>query len=512
MSDNRAIFAVQHMHQRFLLRKLHHTQQFAPMYNARTQALKGRAAEVAMSSHSHLKRGAKSAPPCDALDVASRVLNLEVDKESLVIGTLYKKLKTFRGFLAEYQRELVRIDAGEEDEDGDGEEGGGDGEEMDVPSIDDLNIHSQDPTSDVPASGGSLGLLCTNDDTIVIEDDSGRVELVDAPVHTLVTGMIVAVRGKLNSQGKLVVTELFFPGCPAAPLRQFPAAPPVYVAYVCDLSVGSRASSVLLGKLVSFFGGAYDDGEGIKAASIGQLVIGGNVFEPTEELRLKNKVRLEPADHRRLGDLKGAGGSFSGTSTSPGVGTLADAGSMVRAMDQFISTVATIAAPMHVTVLPGENDPSNAFWPQQPFHRLLLQESSKLETVKVTTNPHEFRVKPVGSDSLTARIFVSSGQNVEDFVRQSRYRSRVEASAAIVHSGCAAPTAPNTLSCYPFIDVDPFVMDVAPHAFVSCNAPSFETSFVDGTRHVVVPSFLATSQVVLMNIASPTLDTHFITL
>ena len=514
MSDDRAVFAVQHMHQRFLLRKLHHTQQFAPMYNARTLALKSRAAEVAMNTHTHLKRGAKSAPPCDANSIASRVLNLEVDKESLVIGTLYKKLKTFRGYLSEYQKELVRIDAGEEDEDGDEDGGGEGGDDMDVPSIEDLGIHTQDTqdtaSTDGPIPGGSLGLLCSDDDTIVIEDDSGRVELIDAPIHSLVTGMIVAVRGKLNSQGKLVVTELFFPGCPPAPIRQFPAAAPNYVAYVCDLSVGSRGSPVLLGKLVSFFGGAYD-GDGIRAASIGQLVIGGNVFEPTEELRLKNKVRLEPADHRRLGDLKGAGGSFSATSTSE-VGTLADAGSMVRAMDQFISTVASISAPMHVTVLPGENDPSNAFWPQQPFHRLLLQESSKLETVKVATNPHEFRVKPVGSDEQTTRVFVSSGQNVEDFVRQSRYRSRVEASAAIMHSGVAAPTAPNTLVCYPFIDIDPFVLDVAPHAFVSCNAPSFDTSFVDGTRHIVVPSFLTTSQVVLMNLSSPTLETHVVTL
>ena len=501
------MFAVQHMHQRFLLRKPEHSQQFAPMYNARTAALKGRVTDVALSSPIHVKRGAKTAAACNVDDIISRVLSLEADKESLVVGTVYKKMRSFRGFLAEYQRELVRIDAGEEDDDGEGE--GGSNPDMDgVPSIEELGIHTQDAQESEDPVGGSMGLLCSNDDVVVIEDDSGRVELVDVAVHSLVTGMVVAVRGKLNSQGKLVVAQLFFPGCPPAPLRTFLPASPKYVAFVSDLSVGSRGSSVLLSKLISFFGGSYD-GTDLCAGSIGQLVIGGNVFEPTEELRLKSKVRLEPVDHRRLGDLKGAGGSFS---SHVGVGTLTDSGSMVRAMDQFVATVASIAAPMHVTLIPGDNDPSNAFWPQQPFHRLLLQESAKLETVKVATNPHEFRVKPVGSDDMTARIFVSAGQNLEDFVRQSRYRSRVEASAAIVNSGVAAPTAPNTLVCYPFVDVDPFVMEIAPHAFVSCNAPLFETAFIDGTRHIVVPSFASTSQVVLMNVASPELDTRVITL
>ena len=87
-----------------------------------------------------------------------------------------------------------------------------------------------------------------------------------------------------------------------------------------------------------------------------------------------------------------------------------------------------------------------------------------------------------------------------------------------------APTAPDTLTCYPFYDVDPFVIDDAhvPHlmfsggsrAFHSCWVPGAEAgaeaAAAGGVRVVTVPTFWSSHTAVLVNLRSPMLDAEAI--
>lgn len=43
-----------------------------------------------------------------------------------------------------------------------------------------------------------------------------------------------------------------------------------------------------------------------------------------------------------------------------------------------------------------------------------------------------------------------------------------------------APTAPDTLTCYPFADDDPFVMQQCPHIMFAGNQPQFESRMMEG--------------------------------
>ena len=72
-----------------------------------------------------------------------------------------------------------------------------------------------------------------------------------------------------------------------------------------------------------------------------------------------------------------------------------------------------------------------------------------------------------------------------------------------------APTAPDTLNCYPHFEQDPFIMEKAPNLYFSGNMATFESSLAEtGTRMVCVPEFASTKSVVLVDLSSPVLECH----
>ena len=79
-----------------------------------------------------------------------------------------------------------------------------------------------------------------------------------------------------------------------------------------------------------------------------------------------------------------------------------------------------------------------------------------------------------------------------------------------LHWGHICPTAPDTLSCYPFTEYDPFVLDGsnAPHILFAGNQAEFGSKLVEGaggkyrTRVISVPSFSKTGMAVLVDVNS----------
>jgi len=67
--------------------------------------------------------------------------------------------------------------------------------------------------------------------------------------------------------------------------------------------------------------------------------------------------------------------------------------------------------------------------------------------------------------------------------------------------GHLAPTAPDTMRCYPFQKADPFIIEHTPHVYVCGNCEKFETRMMgDSTRLVCVPSFVSEPTMVLVNV------------
>ena len=570
-------------HQRFLLKTLAFSQQYSHMYFARLRELKevveqrlmsdaavgpgqyrrvlaleptsddeddGGGPPSGASPTSPPARGASRSAPGFARTVGSmthlgggssrsggsRTL-ADASVPVYCIGTLFKVMPRCLRFLQEYTKELVRIDAGAED--GDDDEAG-----EDALALDDADASG--PL--VPAGGGDSAAAATSltsdGDILILEDESGRVELKlitsACGVHpgSLVTGVVVGVLGFLRSKGRFEVLRLVTPTSaaprPWLPSKAAGAHKPNYLAIVCGLEVPqSGVSPMGLEMLLEFVCGSLGDDTMANAAScIRRLLIGGNLVEFSEELKLKHKIRLEPADHSRL-KLSDAASSSNTTA---------------KAMRQVDVLLERIASVVEVDVMPGETDCTNCFLPQQPIHPILLPQAARHASLRLVTNPYEFLVqvtdahstqpanttastgRPVvcdvddespGAASPALRCLVTSGQNIDDVCRQSSLSPIQSLVSTVEDWSCLCPTCPNSLPCYPFRDCDPFVIRDAqqavaggknnqrPHLVVACNQPSFATTSRGGTRYVSVPSFAAKGPsggtIVLIDCSTPDL-------
>ena len=114
------------------------------------------------------------------------------------------------------------------------------------------------------------------------------------------------------------------------------------------------------------------------------------------------------------------------------------------------------------------------------------------------TNPAEFDV-----DGF--RFVGTGGQTVNDIYKYVDSEDRMEMMEAMLRWRLTAPTAPDTLWCYPFQDGDAFVMQECPHVYFAGNQPTFETCVVEGpvgqqVRIIAVPKFSETGEMVLLDV------------
>jgi DNA polymerase delta subunit 2 len=97
----------------------------------------------------------------------------------------------------------------------------------------------------------------------------------------------------------------------------------------------------------------------------------------------------------------------------------------------------------------------------------------------------------------------TAGQSIADLLRYCSCGSSCDAMQAQLEWRHLAPTAPDTMACYPFVDSDPFMLDdKSPHLYVAGNQPAFEQRDVGGVKVIAVPEFSSTGEVVIFDLAT----------
>ncbi|KAL4031583.1 hypothetical protein IC575_009868 [Cucumis melo] len=310
------------------------------------------------------------------------------------------------------------------------------------------------------------------DDHLVLEDESGRVKLSGDVLlpSVYVTGIVLALHGKETSVGDFLVLDILEADLPPQIERPLISSEDKYVIFVSGLSIGSSISNPLQFQLLvdHITGHLGDEKEQGIAAQIVHVVICGNSVEIPRGIL--NGQHLSAKDQTKL--------------TEP-----------LKELDIQLNQ---LAAGLPVDIMPGSSDPANFSLPQQPLHRCLFPGSSAYNTFRSCTNPHCFEL-----DNL--RFLGTSGQNVDNLEKYSEAKDKLEFMERTLRWRHLAPTAPNTLGCYPFTDRDPFLIESCPHVYFIGNQDKFDTRLIKGAegqmvRLIAIPRFCETGIAVMLNL------------
>ncbi|KAI0318361.1 hypothetical protein OF83DRAFT_35169 [Amylostereum chailletii] len=374
-----------------------------------------------------------------------------------------------------------------------------------------------------------LEKICSPDDSIMLEDESGRIRLVGDRVQNalLVTGVIAGALGVETNNGDFEVVDLCFAGM--APQEdedevvdgmdigedqpEPSGEPEDYAAFVSGLDVGSLVPvDAHIQMLVEYLSGEEGDTEDQSFSShITRLVVLGNSLAP-----IGTSGTGEEEEEGR--DKKARKYGHDNTSFSP------------HPILSLSGHLLDIAHSMPVHLLAGASDPSGTIMPQQPLPRAMFGEVSNYASFTCETNPTYLRLGQGSledsdteaeingvSSSKTSRtsirrkpctILASSGQPINDMFKYlpTPPATRLNLAESTLRWRHMAPTAPDTLWCHPFFTMDPFVLSQTPDIYVSGCQPRFATRLVrDGVRRcriVLVPSFSETGVLVLIGLKS----------
>ncbi|GFU41062.1 DNA polymerase delta subunit 2 [Nephila pilipes] len=306
------------------------------------------------------------------------------------------------------------------------------------------------------------------DDFLMLEDDLQRVVLcgnIDPQTH--VTGVNIAVLGYTEESGNFFVEDHCYP------LVKDPEVLP-------SLSVDKYVL------LVSGFG--LRKGEGMFPLQLLIDLITGHVGDSKMQQKYAQVVRVIIAGNSiGRGEPDVYESKYVARKSRRGLNS-----ESVQVLDNFISQLASSVA---VDIMPGEFDPASHLLPQKPLHICMFPKSSKYSTFKVVSNPYDATIDGV-------RFLGSSGQNIKDIRAYSNISDSLDIMQKTLDWAHMAPTAPDSLNCYPFRNEDPFVLSECPHVYFCGNAPKMDYKFSENksVMMVAIPKFLKTFCALMLNL------------
>lgn len=311
--------------------------------------------------------------------------------------------------------------------------------------------------------------LATEDDELVLEDESGRVQLLGESIDIgrLVTGVVLGVRGRMvDSKNGFLVDQVYYPEFP--PQHALPErSESEYVALVSGLSLGRNTDSKPLRNhvLMDYLAGRIgNDDEKQFVAQIVRTIFVGNSIDSSVSTAAQTRT-TKPTSEELIADA-----------------------APLKNLDELVSSLACC---MPVDIMPGDSDPSNYTMPQQSFHRCLFPQSARFKSFRAVTNPFEAQVGGV-------QFYGHAGQPVRSMLQCTLPKSADGEengdSLESVHSSedaldcleqClrwrhSAPTAPDILACFPMANEDPFVLETCPHVLFAGNQNEFSARIVKG--------------------------------
>ncbi|OMJ86108.1 hypothetical protein SteCoe_12466 [Stentor coeruleus] len=318
----------------------------------------------------------------------------------------------------------------------------------------------------------ALGNYSTNEDHLFIEDENGRLKIdsqfLEGDWNELVTGIVVGIRGVIKEDAILQALDMVFPTAKLP--RQIIQRADEYICFVSGLEIGNPTfPNTLYHVFIDYFLGSIESFEDPISGKIVRLIIlGDSIYKP---------LNARTVDRKAVGENEVKG--------------FQEMNSSLKQLDTILAELSGI---FPVDIIPGEMDPTNASFPQQPLSPYLFFKASVYSALQSVPNPYEFELDGVS-------ILCTSGQNINSmaqFLPESL--SELEIMDLTLKYKHIIPTAPDALQCIPLQDSDPFILNQLPNLYIAGNMKTFRTGITnDGVRIVTVPKFENSKTFVVMN-------------
>jgi DNA polymerase delta subunit 2 len=322
---------------------------------------------------------------------------------------------------------------------------------------------------------------------MMLEDESGRLRVKGEPLSAhYVTGCVLAALGTEQADGTFQVIATQYADLPRQPQRweredaslsRTKEPTPTRekagkIAIVSGLDItGDGPEDLALHLLVEYLTGeALGPADQDRTSNITRLIIAGDSLCSASPILSRDEFAAKKAASKHYG--------YDASTYDP---------LPTERLDTFLTQ---LLPTLPITLLPGASDPSNVALPQQPLHPALFSQSRLYAESPAT-----------GLDTL---------HGLDTIADLSKYVEKVKTwhiMEMMLRWRCIAPTAPDTLWCYPFQDDDPLLVKECPHMyFAGCQA-RFGKKTIEGPAGqkvliISVPRFRQTKQIVLVDLDS----------
>lgn len=324
----------------------------------------------------------------------------------------------------------------------------------------------------------------SENDSLILEDTLQRISLTgNIDPQTSYTGTVVALAGMEDSAGQFHVDDCTFAGIGRTiPLPKFEEDR--FVLLLSGLGIGSKNEKLLsIQLMIDYIIGLLGESSDHKSsASIVHIIIAGDSLS----CETQDKDSQKRAKYLTIKED-------------------AQSVSAMKSLDEFL---VQLLPQISVDVMSGEFDPTNFMLPQQPLHWCMFPKSGayRTSTFKTVTNPYECEIDGV-------KFLGTSGQNIKNLRQFGSEDDSMKLLEQTFRSAHLAPTAPDSLGCFPYYENDPFIIkeDNFPHIYFAGNQPSYSSKTVRGDNDqpsllVSVPSFHKTETAVLLNLRTMTCE------
>ncbi|CEP62708.1 DNA-directed DNA polymerase delta subunit POL31 LALA0_S06e01882g [Lachancea lanzarotensis] len=324
-------------------------------------------------------------------------------------------------------------------------------------------------------------------DEIMLEDESGRLLLVGDIVKAkpFVSGTVLGILGMEADAGSFQVLDVCYPV--ALPQPVFPKqvnAGKIALVSGLNLRPDNPQLSLRLQLLQDYLTGDLVNAEVV--SKIRRLIISGNSLNAS------------------------------------------DPSTLAGCLNDFGTFIGNVLQSLPIDLMPGACDPSDQSLPQQPLHKALFEGTIKPLFQTVQNELFSPTTNPVWLDFDGVSLLGTSGQNIDDICKYivpngssseaDRYEQNEIETRLNMIEGCLkwqniAPTAPDTLWCYPYKSNDPFILSKLPHVYFIGNQPVFASRTVKlegghDVKIITIPEFSETGEIVILDLE--TLDTEVV--